>query len=152
MNHLSRLYEILQETTQEFRKGPEVTTKQVGIVEVTEVYAMPHVDHAPAGIEKVDVEFMVVGVDKALAEPLKGELRGIVEKLSDLAEGPSYIKIGFELGDQGAALRLFALGKVLGFWDVITPHTLGFEGERAAEMAGAGYVMISGYRKEHERA
>ncbi len=44
------------------------------------------------------------------------------------------------------ALRLFALGKVLGFWNIITPETLGFKGEAADEFAGKGFVMMGGYK------
>jgi hypothetical protein len=62
-----------------------------------------------------------------------------------LAAGPSYIEVGAELGSQDMALRLFALGQVLGFWTLITPVTCGFAGEEARALAGQGWIMISGF-------
>jgi hypothetical protein len=38
---------------------------------------------------------------------------------------------------------LFALGKVLGLWDVITPEAFGIYGAGADELAGMGMVMFS---------
>ena len=63
-----------------------------------------------------------------------------------LAGGPSYIEVGGEIGDQGAAFQLFALGKVLGLWDIITPEKLGITGPEANQMAGMGFVMMSGFK------
>lgn len=144
--NLDRLYEILGKTTQQYRKG-EVREDRVG---VTEIYAMPHAEEAPPELEVVDVEFIKIGVDKKAAEQHKDEL---VEILKDyprpdrLAQGPSYIEVGGEIGDQGAAFQLFALGKVMGLWDLITPASMGFDGSEARQLAGAGYVMIAGYPK-----
>lgn len=159
--NLNRLYEILAETTTELRKG-EVFEGTSSLVEqakagtdelkgggTLEVYAMPHVDEAKPGLEKVDVEFMVIGVDKAIAERHRGELVKLLNKYPNperLAGGPSYIEVGGVLGSQSAAFQLFALGKVLGLWDVITPATMGFTGLEARDMAGKGFVMMSGFR------
>lgn len=147
--NLDRLYQILRETTVQLRKGAEVEERRVGNVQVTEVYAMPHDAQAKNGIVKVDCHFIVVGVDKAKAEQHKGELVAILKTYSQpdrLAGGPSYIEVGAEIGDQGAAFQLFALGKVLGLWDIITPEKLGFTGPEASQMAGSGFVMISGFK------
>ena len=73
-------------------------------------------------------------------------LRGYPEP-ERLAGGPSYIEIGGVLGDQQEAFLLFALGKVLGLWSVITPATLGFEGPEADQLAGAGMVNMSGFKE-----
>ena len=43
--------------------------------------------------------------------------------------GPSYIELGAWIGDQGLALALMGLGSALGIWGIITPQTLGIEGE-----------------------
>jgi hypothetical protein len=147
--NIPRLYEILNETTVQLRKGAVVEESRVGPVAVTEVFSMPHVDEAMPGIEKVDLEFLVIGVDKAKAEARKDELVELLRQYSDLDElgqGPSYIAVGARIGDQGAALQLFALGKVLGLWNVVTPATLGMTGAEAREAAGLGYVMITGFR------
>lgn len=149
--NLDRLYEILRETTVQLRKGAEVEThvEESGI-EVTEVFAMPPADDPNAtALEKVDMEFLVIGVDKVKAEQRKAELIEILNTYPQpdrLAGGPSYIEVGAEIGDQGAAFQLFALGKVLGLWDVITPATLGIVGAEAKQMAGMGFVMMSGYK------
>jgi hypothetical protein len=148
---LLRLNQILIATTRQYRKGPEVKQSEVGPLQVIEVYDMPTVEDAPAEMEKVDVGFMVIGVDKARALNAKDDLVALLKtypRPDELAGGPSYITVGAEIGDQGAALCLFALGQVAGLWQVITPATLGFVGEKAAAMMGAGFVMITGFRVE----
>ena len=145
-----RLHEILMETTVPFRKGSIGTGRVEGGVQVMEVYDMPHQDAAVDGIVKVDGHFIVVGVNKEKAEAARDE---VVEILRDypeperLAGGPSYIEIGGVLGDQQEAFLLFALGKVLGLWSVITPATLGFSGPEADQLAGAGMVNMSGFKE-----
>ncbi len=146
--NLDRLYAILNETTCQLRKGAEVEERTEGAAKVKEIFAMPHADTV-SDIEKVDMEFLVIGVDKAKAEARKDELISILKTYPQperLAGGPSYIEVGGEIGDQGAAFQLFALGKVLGLWGVITPKSLGFEGEEARRMAGMGYVMMTGFK------
>lgn len=161
--NLDRLYKILAETTIQLRKGevfegtPELVeqTKRGGDEPlngggVLEIYAMPHASEAKPDLEKVDVEFMVIGVNKAKAEEHRAELIDILKTYPNpdqLAGGPSYIEVGAEIGDQGAAFQLFALGKILGLWSIITPATMGFTGEEARMMAGQGFVMMSGFRE-----
>lgn len=158
--NVKRLYQILRETTVQLRKGevfegtPELVEQAKSGAEelkgggVLEVYAMPHESEAQA-VEKVDMEFVVIGVNKAAAERHKAEfieILGEYPRPDRLAGGPSYIEVGGEIGDQGAAFQLFALGKVLGLWDVITPASMGFSGAEARQMAGMGMVMMSGYK------
>lgn len=144
-----RLHEILRLTTIQLRKEKEmVTTEQVGSLNVTTINAMPHEDEVTK-YEKVDLEFLVIGVDHNLATKYKDELIKILKKYPEpkrLAAGPSYIEVGAIIGDQGAAFQLFALGKVLGLWEVITPATLGFSGKEATDLAGKGFIMISGFK------
>jgi hypothetical protein len=162
--NLDRLHAILADTTVQLRKGEMVhgdkhlvdaikqgrdLDKEMG--GVVTIDAMPHVrQFANArGFAKVDMEFLVIGVDTAAAERHKAELIEILKDYPQperLAAGPSYIEIGAEIGDQGAAFQLFALGKVLGLWSVITPATMGCTGAEARQMAGRGFVMMSGYR------
>ena len=102
-----------------------------------------------AGLAIVDCHFVVIGVDKVKAEARRGELVDLLAGYSPpgrLAVGPSYIEVGGVLGDQGEAFRLFAVGEALGMWKVITPKTMGFEGRAAEQLAGQGFVMMSGYK------
>jgi hypothetical protein len=142
-----RLYEILSDCTVQLRKGEEVTdtTLDSGLW-VREIYAMPHESEALPTVEKVDMVFLTIGVDKAEAEKHRAELHAILSEYPRFKDGPSYIEVGAEIGDQGAAFQLFAVGKVLGFWDVVTPMMLGFKGDEARDMAGLGYIMVTGLR------
>ena len=136
----------LVDAVRNFKEGDDVGKLPSGSVHI---YAMPHEAQAKDGIEKVDCHFIVVGVDKSKAEERKNELIAILKTYPQperLAGGPSYIEVGGEIGDQGAAFQLFALGKVLGLWDIITPEKLGFTGPEADQMAGRGFVMMSGFR------
>lgn len=141
----NRLYEILQATTVQLRKG-EVVEKDGN---VTTINAMPHADEAKPEVEKVDMEFLVIGVDKTAAEAHRDELVEILKTYPEperLANGPSYIEVGAVIGDQGAAFQLFALGKVLELWGVVTPASMGITGEQAHMMAGQGFIMMTGWR------
>lgn len=160
---LDRLYKILNETTVQLRKG-EVIHGSKPLVDAIKAGAesdklpggvvtfdmMPSVPEAADGLEMVDLEFLVIGVDKAKAEQHRAELVGLLNTYpypESLAGGPSYITVGAEIGDQGAAFQLFALGKVLGLWGVITPATFGMTGEEAKRAAGSGYIMMTGYKR-----
>lgn len=141
---MTDVHEILDATTTMLRKGDAVTRENTNGVEVVNVYAMPHVSEAADGMERVDVHFIEVGVDKQSAEAHRAEL---IEWLDSgyldgarLAGSPSYIEIGGALGSQDAALRLFALGQALDLWHVITPAIFGIDGAAADELAGRGFV------------
>lgn len=150
-SNIIELFEILAATTAQLRKGPAITQESIptsnGSLEVTEIFAMPH--ESASDLEKVDLELLTVGVDRKMAEKHRSRLCELLNDYSEpesLAKGPSYIEVGAEIGDQGAAFQLFALGKVLGLWNVVTPTSMGFSGETAREMAGNGFVMITGYK------
>ena len=146
--NLDLLHKILNETTIQLRKGAEIEQRTVDVMQVTEVFAMPHESEARPDLERVDMELLTIGVDKAKAEDHKADLIAVLReypKPERLAGGPSYIEVGAEIGDQGAAFQLFALGKVLGLWDVITPTKLGITGEQARQMAGNGFIMMTGF-------
>lgn len=66
-----------------------------------------------------------------------------------LGEEINYVVAGAVLDDQGRALRLFAFGKLLGWWDILDPHSvLGLpkDNPMAQQLAGMGMVSIMGYR------
>lgn len=146
---IAKLYEILAETTVQLRKGPEIEHKTVGNLSVTDVYMMPSVDQAKPDLVSVDMHFLVIGVDNAKAEARRDDFVEILNEWpnDELDGGPSYMTVGGTIGDQGAAFQMFALGQVLGLWQVITPETVGMTGEKADQLAGSGFIMMSGYRK-----
>lgn len=161
--NIARLREILDKTTCQLRKGeqlegtPELVEQakrgeQLKGGGTLEIYDMPHEsDVRDPQVIKVDLVFVIIGVNKANADAHRSELIALLHEYPDpetLAAGPSYISVGATIGDQGAAFQLFALGKVLGLWEVITPETLGVSDPVVArQMAGAGYLMCSGYRR-----
>lgn len=151
-NHIE-VHRILVECCQQLRKGAEIVERNSGAIGVVEIYAMPAAtDDMYADWEKVDCHFVTVAVNKEKAE---AERANFIEQLDQwpqpeaLKGGPSYMAIGGELGDQGAALEFFALGEVLGLWKTITPLTFGMTGAQADQAAGAGYVMCTGYPREN---
>jgi len=151
---MQELFSILRDCCFEFRKGPEVTTKRIGIVEVTEVFAMPHVDEASPALAQVDCHYLIIGVDPERAVCARSTLVPILDQHADfLRTGPSYITVANEFQmEQGTAFQLMALGEVLGLWDVITPARLRIEGEDAEQIAGNGGIWISTYRNVKEQA
>ncbi len=153
--NLKRLHRIISETTLQLRKGDVVRKEDRGPIRKVICDMMPHQDGAPADLEKIDCHFLVVGVDRVKAEQRRAELVSILHTYPDidrLKAGPSYIEVGAAIGDQGAAFQLFALGQVLGLWKVIVPKDMGFDGPLADEMAGRGFVLISGFHPEQAAA
>lgn len=144
--NVDRVHEILRECAQEYRKGPELTERREGNLDICEVYAMPAVPAtAPDGFALVDVHFIVIGIRKERAEAQKEDLR---EALGDwdFQRGFSFIEVGADLGSQGAALVLFAVGEVVGFWKVVTPRLVfgdSLDEGMANKLAGAGYVTVA---------
>jgi hypothetical protein len=118
----------------------------------------------------VDLHFFRCAVNKAEAELLREEFYELVDNWppdptyqpeNRLVGGPSYIELGAQIGTfmgQQDAMRLMALGEVLGCWEVITPRRLfkatGMSDEELDakedefnQMAGTGFVLISSYKK-----
>ncbi|MBI5065319.1 hypothetical protein HZA97_03705 [Candidatus Woesearchaeota archaeon] len=146
-----KLYQILQQTTTVYRKGELVEEKKVGDLVVTEVFGYPHTKEAPCqGYKKVDLIFVDVVVDEQKALTIKEELEKILSSYPQperLAGGPSYIELSPNCGlEQEGGLRLMALGEALGLWNVMSAKTLGLNDEMALDLAGQGFLMISGYK------
>jgi hypothetical protein len=141
------LTRLLDATTTIYRKGPAVVAHD-GVVEV---FGYPPASAAPPTARLIDVHFLLVGVDVDAAGLARAPLRSLLATYDGpnaLDRGPSYIEVGAVLGGQEEALRLFAVGEVLGWWTVVTPATLGITGEEADELAGRGLVMVSGYQPD----
>ena len=110
----------------------------------------------PEGTEVVDCHVQVA-INRVKAEQHREELVELLDRwpteawghpTKPLSVGPSYIDVGAVLGDQTLAFIMFAVGRVLGLWGVITPKTLGLTGTEAGQAAGNGYVMMGPYRSE----
>lgn len=145
---LDKLHRILRATTVQLKKGEETVEHEEGNLKVTEIFVMPR-ESQVNNLIKVDCYFLTIGVDEEKAKAWKDALVEILKTYPDpsrLAGGPSYIEVGGVIGDQGAAFQLFALGKVLGLWSIITPATLRIPEPQARQMAGMGFVMISGFK------
>ena len=148
--YFKRLYQIIQETTVALRKGEKVEEYSVGDMQTTEFFIMPKESEINDNeIIKVDCHFIVVGVYKSKVEKYREELIFILKRYpaqNRLAVGPSYIEVAGIIGDQITTLQFFALGKVLGFWSILTPKTFGFEGPTADKLARLGMINIIGYK------
>lgn len=133
-----RLCQILQETTIVHQRGEE--------------------NKGDSEEALVDCHFFTARVKVVKARAYREELVAILKEywpskvsgnlIPKLEVGPtSYIQAGAVLGNQEAALLLFALGRVLGFWKVLTPKgTFGITGRPAKLMGRLGFVMISGFQ------
>ena len=119
------LYNLIQDSTRVYRKGEAVESRQVGTVNVVELFGYDHTSKAPTAdnFDKVDMIFVDVVVDRARAEQHKADLTKILKDYPQperLAGGPSYIELAPNLKmEQESALRLMALGKTLGLWDIM---------------------------------
>ena len=49
------------------------------------------------------------------------------------------------------AMRIFALGDVLGFWKLRTPRSLNITGDDAEKLAGTGFVLVSDVNWEEKQ-
>ena len=148
------LSDIVSETTRVFRKGEAVEERQEGNLKVVELFGYESTNKAPSGdnFDKVDMIFIDVVVDKSRAEKYSKDIREQLRKYPQperLLGGPSYIELAPNLGmGQEGALRLMALGKTLGLWDVMNGKSLGMSDSEAKQMAGQGFLMISGYKPQ----
>lgn len=101
--------------------------------------------------------FKVYAKDNPSAE----ELRELVTKayFGDFADvnlfdgkEHNYLELGGWIGDQGCALALMGLGKILGLWDLLCPAMLNLPPDLAKQMAGQGMISIIAKRTTEEIA
>jgi hypothetical protein len=150
---MESLYEILNKTTQVYRKGDLISEKKLDNVNIVEIYNYPALNKNfdTKLYEKVDMIFVDVLVDKIQAEKYKTNLENVLKNYSEpkrLSQGPSYIELAPNLGlEQEGGLRVMALGKVLGLWNIMSGKTLGMDDDQSLQMAELGLLNISGYKK-----
>lgn len=161
-----RLYELIRDCAVQCRTGPAVTVDGEEATEqqrseinegtlaggIIEFFAMPHVSEVQKqrpDLKIVDMVFIDVAVDPVKAEKHRDEIVRILNdypEMERLKGGPSYMEIGAVLGDQGFALAVMAVGSVLGLWDIISGKTIGASPQETKDMAGVGFLLISGYK------
>ncbi len=155
-----KLMNIVEETTKVYRKGEFARLRRdaEAKVDVVEIFGYPHTSAAPAdgGFDKVDMLFVDVVVYRRKAKERAKELEAILKEYPQpdrLAGGPSYIELAGTLGiEQEHALRLMALGADLGMWRVMDARSLfGADEEEALELAGSGFLMVSGWTPERQK-
>jgi hypothetical protein len=148
------LQDYVARSTCVYRKGDVVKTEGA----VTTIDAFPAL---PEGLDTaVDCHFVHVSFTEALAELSHREFYDLIlsakegvfqlMNLSDWAKGPSYIAIGAWIGDQTVALQFMACVHAHGLGNIITPGRLGISGAMADQMAGSGYVMLTGLQEPAE--
>lgn len=118
---------------------------------LSEVCVRVSEDTDTSGMEVVSLGNLSLGVYPELAGHIRAELVQILEEYPQpdrLAVGPSYIELGAYVGGQNNALLLLAVGKVVGFWNIITPETVGISGEEALDMIAVGFLFPDGYRPD----
>jgi len=125
MSAIHDLAEFVSSATEQFRKGDAVSV-DVGF------FIVGFTEHAAAKNDFIRL------LREALPE---GEYHQFT--VDEFLGGPSYITSGAWIGDQGLAMRLYALLEHYGLADVVTPATLGVEGEAARELLGSGFVMFA---------
>jgi hypothetical protein len=149
---------ITNATTTVYRKGPKIThngepyegDKPLEGPGVWEVWGYPLTPEDRTNV--VDVHFVDIRV-----EP-KGDTREMVvlalddgvfpENGTRLGDGPSYLHLGAEFGEQETALRFMALGHQLGLWQIVGPASLGVPAEEVARYVGLGLLYAIGWRQE----
>ncbi|MCA1404643.1 hypothetical protein I6F26_10425 [Ensifer sp. IC3342] len=146
---IHRLHAILVDCTRQYRLHEKIVERDVNGIHVVTHEPMPRASEAPPEHTVVDCTLLKVGVHREKAEAHRAELRRLIQPMEPILNlGPSFITLGAEIGDQGAAFQLMALGQVLGFWRIVRPEDLGFTGAKAEQAAGLGYVMLAGYQRE----
>lgn len=95
-------------------------------------------------LQKPGSDLTALKLKNAIVRAEKGSFMDI--SLADLTgpeSGTSYTTLGAWIGDQGLALALMGLGKILGLWEIVLPSTAGiYDQDLAQRMIGMGFVLI----------
>jgi hypothetical protein len=147
--NLERLHRIIRLTTIPLPKGDIGAVQGVADMQTLETM-VTLVECATEGTyAKIDMVFFIVAVAKALANSYRDDLIALLDEYPEpdrLIMGPSYLEVGATIGDANAALRLFALGKVLDMWEILTPGSaMGMEGEAERAIASSGFILMTGW-------
>lgn len=144
----TRLMEVLNKSTCLISKGECTRRKMPGISILLWGLLLSATDPEATQLQQVDCHFITVGVNKYQAEQGRSEFIQFLESYPDaqkLFDGPSYKSVAGIVGDEMTALRVFALGQVLGLWEVLLPNQLDVPPELADEAVDLGLIVTTGY-------
>lgn len=148
----ARLMEVLRNTTCLISKGARTQRRLPGIPVLLWGLMLHQQDPAAALLQKVDCEFIIVGVNQEQAEKHREEFIEFLESYpapQHLEDGPSYKHLASVVGDDMTALRILGLGQTLGIWQVLLPDQFGVDPELREEAADLGLVVATGYKSQH---
>lgn len=148
-----RLMEVLNDSTCVISKGEPTQRKLPGISLLLWGLMVPANDSRIDALEKVDCQFLTIGVNKSQAEKHRAEFIAFLEEYPEptkLADGPTYKHLSTIVGDDITALRIFGLGQALGIWDVLLPANLGVPQDLVEEAADLGLIVTTGYQSQHQ--
>lgn len=152
MREIEELARYVQQATVVYRKGEEVSTKDLDGITVVTIDAFPALPEGTSTV--VDCHFVSVGFTEGLASLTHEQFKDLILRAApgefsammpqDWAGGPSYINIGGWIGDQTLAFQFMACCVAHGLADkVITPAFLHITGAEADQLAGMGMVMLA---------
>lgn len=143
------LMKVLNDSTCLISKGSSTQRKMPEISLLLWGLMVPAGDPRVEALDKVDCQFLTVGVNRVQAEKHRAEFMEFLESYPDpnkLSDGPTYKHLATVVGDDITALRIFGLGQTLGIWDVLLPSHLGFDTDYADEAADLGLITVTGYQ------
>ena len=151
---LLRLNSLIKENTFVFRKDDTDEDHAENIKFNGDHRGAPHVSLADEDLELVDCYFIVIGMYEKKVEQCQKELLELVKLLLKnhrINGSISFLEIGEALESQELALRLLAIGKVLGWWELHTPTTNNLSAESADRAAGMGLIMATHISNEFKK-
>jgi hypothetical protein len=151
-----KVFSLVNETTTILRKDsdPITSERKEGNLVIHEVLGFPTASETETAenTKTIDLVFFDVAVNLDKAENNRTRFKEIIDSYPEpdrLEGGISYIQIAGTIGvEQQTALSFMALGEVLGFWKIITGKTLELNEEESRELAGNGFIMTNGCKKD----
>lgn len=110
-------------------------------------YVVKHTRQADTGVDMVFFKVEILGSPGLIAlQDLVRSHQGEFGPCNVLdGEEHGYMELGGWVGDQGLALRMMALGQVLGLWKVHTPRSMFgnvLDEDKLMNMAGMGMISV----------
>lgn len=145
------IYQILDETTRMFMTAPRIRNKAVDREVIKELFGYKNLNDVPPyeNFENIDLVFANVIIDKTKAEQYKDNFIQILEDYSHqdkLSNEMNYVELSHAFNiDEAKALRMLAMGKFFGVWDVLNTKSMEVDKSKITELAKSGVLRTSGY-------